>query len=153
MFYSVFTFFLSCSSFLSLSYIVFLVVPCCFSPCSTSCFVFFLCLAHGSRKQSLHMVGEFVAPTASRNHGGDATAEQGRRQQQQLMEAVRQKQMQMHQQARQPQGAPPTATAGMEKQFQHQQLNTRGSITSTHCDVVKTSGKTERGKSRRPWQG
>ena len=100
------------------------------------------------------MVAKFVAPTASRNYGGDATAEQGRRQQQQLMETVRQKHvqmqlqqrqileamfqeqmfqelMQMHQQARQPQGAPPTATAGMEKQFQHQQLNTRGSITST----------------------
>ena len=90
------------------------------------------------------MVSEFVTPTAPRNHGGDATAEQGRRQQQQLMEAVRQKQvqmqlqqrqiweaifqeqMQMHQQAWPPQGAPPTATAGMEKQFQHQQLKTRG---------------------------
>ena len=30
------------------------------------------------------------------------------------------------QQAQKPQGAPPTATAGMEKQFQHQQLNMRG---------------------------
>ena len=30
------------------------------------------------------------------------------------------------QQAQKPQGAPPTATAGMEKQFQHQQLNLRG---------------------------
>ena len=123
------------------------------------------------------MVAKFVAPTASRNHGGDATAEQGRRQQQQqLMETVRHKQvqtqlqqrqileamfqeqmfqelMQMHQQARQPQGAPPAATAGMDKQFQHQQLNTRGSITSTRCGEVKTSGKTGRGKSRRPWQG
>ena len=33
---------------------------------------------------------------------------------------------QQQQQAQKPQGAPPTATAGMEKQFQHQQLNMRG---------------------------
>ena len=160
-------------------FLVPLVVLCCVSRCfmlflSLFYIVFrhFKCLVYGSRNQSLHMVAEFVAPTASGNHGGDATAEQGRRQQQQqLMETVRHKQVQTHlqqrqilealfqehkqthQQARQPQGAPPTATAGMEKQFQHQQLNTRGSITSTRCGEVKTSGKTGRGKSRRPWQG
>ena len=32
----------------------------------------------------------------------------------------------MQRQVQQPQGAPPTGTAGMEKQFQHQHLNMRG---------------------------
>ena len=43
------------------------------------------------------------------------------------------------------------ATTGMQKQFQHQQF--KGSITSKRYRETKTSGKTGRGRSRRPCQG
>ena len=130
-------------------FLVPLVVLYCVSRCSMLFLSLFrivlrhlFCSVHGSRKQSLHTVAEFVALSASRNHGGDATAErqQGwRQQQQQQMEVIRQKQVQLHLQAQQPQGATPTATAGMEKQFQRQQLNMKG--PSKRLWKVKTSGK------------
>ena len=109
----------------------------------------------GSRKEPFHMAAEHTALSVTKPRKRRATAA-GTDQQQQLMDAIRQQQVQMQQQhqAQQPQGAPPTATAGMEKQFQDPQLNMRGfdDIETLSGGEDQSSGKYGRGKSRWPCQ-